>query len=66
MQEMHEPADEGAHIDPVCGMTVEEHPDAFKTEYQGTVYYFCGRGCKRSFEKDPELYVREGPQFHMD
>lgn len=55
----------GEHIDPVCGMTVEEGQGAITLEYQGTTYYFCSNGCRRSFEKDPEKYLREGPQGHM-
>ena len=68
----HEPHDHsmqdqsaGGHIDPVCGMTVEEGPDAITMEYNGTKYYFCGAGCRRAFEKDPEKYLREGPSMHM-
>jgi YHS domain-containing protein len=57
--------DEKTHKDPVCGMDVEEHPDAIKYEYKGETYYFCSRGCRRAFEKDPEKYLREGPQGHM-
>ncbi len=53
------------HIDPVCGMTVLEHPDALKAQHAGKTYYFCAPGCKRAFEKDPELYLREGPQMEM-
>lgn len=55
----------GEHIDPVCGMTVEEAADAITYEYNGTKYYFCGNGCRRSFEKDSEKWLRDGPQGHM-
>lgn len=68
MEHMHEPKQElgpGEHIDPVCGMTVEEGPDAITLEYNGTKYYFCAPGCRRAFEKDPEKFLREGPQGHM-
>lgn len=67
MQEQHEqPAlGPGEHMDPVCGMTVEEGPGALTWEYKGTTYYFCGKGCQRAFEKDPEKYLREGPSMHM-
>jgi len=53
------------HIDPVCGMTVVESPTAIVTEHKGKKYYFCGRGCKVAFEKDPEKFLRDGPQMHM-
>ena len=26
---------------------------AFRAEYEGTTYYFCGEGCRRRFLKDP-------------
>lgn len=53
------------HQDPVCGMMVEEAPDAITYEYKGKTYYFCSRGCRRAFEKDPEKILKEGPQGHM-
>ena len=34
----------------------------FKTVYRGVVYYFCSDRCRRAFERDPERYLREGPQ----
>lgn len=48
------------HIDPVCGMEVEEAQ--FKSLYRGKVYYFCSRQCKEAFDKDPEKYLKEGPK----
>jgi xanthine dehydrogenase accessory factor len=44
-------------IDPVCEMTVEIATAKYKYEYKGQMYYFCAPGCKRSFEKAPELYL---------
>ncbi len=42
-------------IDPVCLMEVEaENPPGGQSEYNGTDYYFCGRGCKVAFDRDPE------------
>src|SRR2546422_2702628 len=29
--------------------------------YNGTTYYFCAPGCKRTFEKDPEAVLKGGP-----
>ena len=45
-------------IDPVCGMTVEIATAHFSSEYDGTTYYFCAAGCKRSFEKEPGKYIQ--------
>jgi Cu+-exporting ATPase len=52
------------HIDPVCGMTVNPAKAAGHHEYQGTTYYFCGKGCLAKFQADPEKYVglREGTE----
>lgn len=35
------------------------------SEYQGTTYYFCGKGCKLEFEDDPERIL--SPEYipHM-
>jgi len=38
--------------DPVCGMTVDIGPDAYRTEHDGTTYYFCAAGCQRAFERE--------------
>jgi xanthine dehydrogenase accessory factor len=43
--------------DPVCGMAVEIATAQFKTDYNGQTYYFCARGCQRSFEAEPEKYL---------
>ena len=49
---------EGAmEIDPVCKMTVSEEMVSEKVEYKGKDYYFCGRGCRERFEKDPDKYL---------
>src|SRR6266571_2026458 len=48
-------------IDPVCGMTVDEKTAPAKAVHNGTTYYFCAPGCKRTFEKDPESVLKGGP-----
>lgn len=53
------------HKDPICGMDVEERPDAIKYEYKGETYYFCSSGCRRAFQKNPEKALHEGPKGHM-
>jgi Cu+-exporting ATPase len=45
-------------IDPVCKMEVDPKTAAAKAEYKGKTYYFCAPGCKVSFEKDPEKYLK--------
>jgi xanthine dehydrogenase accessory factor len=44
--------------DPVCGMTVEIATAHFTSQYEGTTYYFCAAGCKRSFDKEPQKYIQ--------
>jgi Cu+-exporting ATPase len=49
--------------DVVCGMQVDEQEARSKgltSEYQGQTYYFCGAGCKRQFERDPQAFVGPG------
>ena len=43
--------------DLICGMTVDPKTAKWSHEHQGTVYYFCGKGCKGKFEADPERYI---------
>jgi YHS domain-containing protein/uncharacterized membrane protein YraQ (UPF0718 family) len=45
--------------DPVCGMTVDRSTD-FTSELDGQTYYFCGAGCKRRFDSDPEAFLDPG------
>jgi len=43
-----------AHIDPVCGMTVDpETAKGGSYEHEGTRYYFCCGGCRTKFASDP-------------
>ena len=46
-------------IDPVCGMTVDAGPASYPLEHEGSTYYFCMAGCRRSFEQDPAAYLKE-------
>ncbi len=43
--------------DLVCGMEVNEKTAEWTSEYQGKTYYFCGPGCKKSFDADPRKYI---------
>ncbi len=45
-------------IDPVCKMTVDEKSAAATSDYKGKTYYFCAVGCKKTFDKDPEKYLK--------
>jgi len=45
-------------VDPVCHMTVDPATAKYKSDYKGQAVYFCCGGCKQSFDKDPERYLR--------
>lgn len=49
-------------IDLVCGMTVDTDTAEHTSEYQGTTYYFCAAGCKRTFDKNPTEFVGKAQQ----
>ncbi len=44
--------------DLVCGMMIDPKTAAATSEYEGQTYYFCARGCKVAFDKDPERYIQ--------
>jgi Cu+-exporting ATPase len=44
--------------DPVCGMFVEEKPDAIQYNKDGRVYYFCSKQCLNEFTQ-PEKELRK-------
>jgi YHS domain-containing protein len=43
--------------DPVCKMKVKKKKAKFKSDYKGSTFYFCAKGCKDSFDEDPEKYL---------
>ncbi|WP_433052814.1 XdhC family protein [Dactylosporangium sp. CS-033363] len=43
--------------DPVCNMDVAVVPGALHYQHEGTVYYFCGSGCRSAFADDPARYL---------
>ena len=55
---------ETAH-DPVCHMDIDPKTAAGTSEYEGTTYYFCSRGCKMDFDEDPAgVLQREAEHDH--
>ncbi len=44
-------------VDPICKMDVDEDTAQFKSDYNGTTYYFCAPGCKKAFDENPEKYI---------
>jgi Cu+-exporting ATPase len=46
--------------DPVCGMKIDEKSTTIlKSDYRNKTYYFCSRGCKKSFDDNPSKYTGE-------
>ena len=45
-------------VDPVCGMTVMASTGAMPFTHDGVTYYFCCAGCRRTFEENPDAYVK--------
>ena len=56
MQHQHPGA--AAHIDPVCGMTVDPAEAAGSSDYKGQTIYFCSPMCKKRFDANPEAFMR--------
>ena len=46
------------HVDPVCGMKVDEKSAASCMRHDGESYYFCGPACRQKFEADPARYIK--------
>ena len=44
-------------IDPVCGMTVDTARAEYRSFHGDQTYYFCSKGCKESFDKDPGKFT---------
>jgi xanthine dehydrogenase accessory factor len=47
-------------VDPICGMTVVVAADTLSLERDGETVYFCGAGCRRTFEERSELARSDG------
>jgi xanthine dehydrogenase accessory factor len=45
-------------VDPVCGMTVRAGASGLPLEHDSRTYYFCCAGCRRTFENDPDAYIK--------
>ena len=45
------------HLDPVCGMTIEEADAVGTHQHDGVTYYFCNPSCLERFKKDPKPFL---------
>lgn len=48
------PGDEA--VDPVCGMTVDVAAARHQVAHGGRTFYFCCRGCRGAFDRDPAAF----------
>ena len=46
------------HLDPVCGMTIEEADAVGSHEHDGVRYYFCAESCLERFKETPEAFLK--------
>ena len=54
----HDMSEESPKVtDPICGMSVAPATAAASVEHEGHTYYFCGKGCAKSFSADPGKYA---------
>lgn len=52
--------------DPVCDMQVDmKKPNGGTHDYNGVTYYFCGPGCNRAFQKEPEAFLSGEKKIEM-
>jgi len=49
------------HLDPVCGMTIEEEEAAGSHTYDGVTYFFCHPSCRERFIADPRVFLEPQP-----
>ena len=45
------------HVDPVCGMTIEEADAVGTHQHDGVTYYFCNPSCLERFTADPKPFL---------
>jgi P-type Cu+ transporter len=45
------------HVDPVCGMTIEEEDAVGTHQHDGVTYYFCNPSCLERFTADPKQFL---------
>ena len=52
--------------DPVCDMQVDmKKPNGGTYDHNGATYYFCGPGCNRAFQKEPEAFLSGEKKIEM-
>ena len=55
------------HVDPICGMRVEDGGTAARAEHAGVAYFFCCDGCREAFVAAPDAALANAPPaFELD
>jgi Cu+-exporting ATPase len=49
------------HIDPVCGMSVDERTASASFAHNGVTYYFCNPRCLERFRENPDAFLSTDP-----
>jgi Cu+-exporting ATPase len=45
------------HLDPVCGMTIDEVDAVGTHQHDGTTFFFCHQGCLERFKRNPKEFL---------
>src|SRR5260221_598403 len=45
------------HVDPVCGMTIDEEDAVGTYAHNGVTYYFCADSCLERFKQAPDSFI---------
>lgn len=56
----HDLGDQGAEMkvtDPVCGARIRIEEAAAQEDFEGWLYFFCSKHCRRRFRANPERYI---------
>ena len=56
-EDVSQVAQEGAAVDPVCGMTVAIEGAQHVAKWKGACHYFCSARCYDKFVADPDVYL---------
>ena len=48
-----------SHTDPICGMKVDDKSAAGQSTFGEKIYYFCGQGCKKKFDQNPQQHASQ-------
>ena len=50
-----------SHVDPVCGMEIEEEDSVGTVDHDGVTYYFCAEICLERFRENPAQFLSGEP-----